>query len=71
MRNINKGDKIIFRSAAIIDENNYNKIGGHIKSDKPLTVIKVFKSGVRTKEYGFVHKNNIISVIQSLKTITP
>jgi hypothetical protein len=59
---IQKGDKIEARSSALISENHpFEKIGGHNVYDKPLTVTKVFSHGVRTKEMGYIHNNNIIS----------
>lgn len=58
---IKKGDKIIARSSSIRSENEpYNKIGGHVQYDKPLTVTKTFNHGVRTAERGYVHNNNIL-----------
>lgn len=62
MGKISKGDKIIARSPAVIDENTYSKIGGHVEYPKPLTVIAVLKNGVRTKERGFIHRNNILGI---------
>lgn len=61
---IQKGDKINARTPAIVDEfDHYKKCGGHIPYDTPLTVTKVFNHGVRTKEMGYIHNNNILSKV--------
>lgn len=61
---VEKGDKIIARTSALTNENPpYNKIGGHNQYEKPLTVTKSWNHGVRTKEYGYIHNNNILEKI--------
>lgn len=60
--NLKKGDLIYVNTPIIRSESApYNKIGGGNKLEIPLKVVKVFSSGVSTKERGFVHNNNIIS----------
>jgi hypothetical protein len=55
-----KGDKIMACSPAIRDEDEYKIIAGKQEYEKPLTVTKVFSHGVRTKERGYIHRNNIL-----------
>ena len=58
---IEKGDFIIARTPSIISESHpYKSIGGHDQYEKPITVTKVFSHGVRTKEHGYIHNNNIL-----------
>jgi len=59
---LKKDDKVICRTPAIMDENTWKPIGGHVEYKKPLTVIKIFKSGIKTKEHGFIHRNNILTI---------
>lgn len=59
-----KGDKILALSPAIRSDDDYKIIGGKYEYPKPLTVTKVFPHGVRTKERGYVHRNNILRKIQ-------
>lgn len=61
---IQKGDRIEARSPAIVCENTFSKIGGHVTYGKYLTVTKVFSHGVRTRELGYVHNNNILSRVE-------
>lgn len=56
---IQVGDRISARTPASVDEQG-NKCGGHIPYKGSLEVTKVFSHGVRTKERGYVHNNNII-----------
>lgn len=58
-----KGDKIVACSPAIRDEVDYKTIGGKHQYNKPLTVTKVFSHGVRTKELGYIHRNNILKKV--------
>jgi hypothetical protein len=61
---IKKGDKILACSPAIRDDIDYKIIGGKQEYGRPLTVTKVFSHGVRTKERGYIHRNNILNKIQ-------
>lgn len=61
---LNKGDKILACSPAIRDEVDYKIISGKQQYEKPLTVTKVFSHGVRTRERGYIHRNNILKKIQ-------
>lgn len=58
--NLQKGDKIKARRPSAFDENNHTSIVGE-EYGKTLAVSKIFPHGVRTKEYGYVHNNNILS----------
>lgn len=60
---LQKGDKIITRSRAEIDENTFKKIGGHVTYEKPFTVVKVWDHGVRTKEMGYFNNNLIVGKV--------
>jgi len=65
MAKYQKGDRITGRTPGLRDESPpYHIIGGHVPYEKPLTVKRVVKNGVVTKEAGFVHRNNILGKVE-------
>lgn len=62
---LEKGDKIIARPAAPRDENTGRILFIPSAYEKPLTVTKVMPSGVKTVERGFIHRNCILSKVET------
>lgn len=61
-----KGTQIKARSPHLREENSHEIIAHGTPYSKPLTVTKQLKTGVRTKEVGFIHFNCILERIETI-----
>lgn len=66
--NLQKGDKFIGRPSCPRDENTGQILFVPQPYEKPLTVSKLLKSGVKSQERGFIHNNCIIEKLPNETT---